>query len=177
MEKYDYLIVGAGLTGALAAYTKTRNENASCLVVEKKPHIGGFCYSKNEHGIEVHKYGAHIFRTDNKAAWDFVNSICEFIPFVNSPIANYRGELFNLPFNMNTFYQLFGSRTPQEAREAIIADRLVKVDGECENMEYVVLAQCGKTIYEKLIKGYSEKQWGRPCSQLPPDTIAHLAIS
>lgn len=176
MEKYDYLIVGAGLTGALAAYTKTRNENASCLVVEKKPHIGGFCYSKNEHGIEVHKYGAHIFRTDNKAAWDFVNSICEFIPFVNSPIANYRGELFNLPFNMNTFYQLFGARTPQEAREAIVADRLVKVDGECENMEDVVLAQCGKTIYEKLIKGYSEKQWGRPCSQLPPDTMAHVPL-
>lgn len=176
MEKFDYLIVGAGLTGALAAYTKTRNEDASCIVIEKKPHVGGFCYSKNEHGIEVHKFGAHIFRTDNKAVWDFVNGICDFVPFVNSPIANYRGELYNLPFNMNTFHQLFGATTPEEARRAIHEDCIKQENGKYYSMEDVVLAQCGRKIYEKLIKGYSEKQWGRPRNQLPPDTMAHVPL-
>lgn len=175
MKEYDYIIVGAGLAGSLSAYKKSE-EGSKCLVLEKKPHIGGFCYSKNEHGIEVHKYGAHIFRTDNKAAWDFVNGICEFIPFVNSPIANYMGRLYNLPFNMNTFYQLFGATTPGQAKMCIENDRILPPDGICRNMEDVVLSQVGKVIYEKLIKGYSEKQWGRPCSELPPETMAHVPV-
>ena len=176
MKKYDYLIVGAGLAGALCAYHYGTLLGKSCLVLEKKPHIGGFCYSAREHDIEVHKYGAHIFRTDSKKVWDFVNSICEFIPFVNSPVANFRGELYNLPFNMNTYYQLFGSTTPEEAKKAIASDRVLSPDGSYLDMESVVLSQCGKTIYEKLIKGYSEKQWGRPCSELPPDTMAHVPL-
>lgn len=176
MDKFDYLIVGGGLAGAVQAYLHTFKEDSKVAIIEKRPHIGGFCYTSNEHGIEVHRYGAHIFRTDRKDVWDFVNGICEFVPFVNSPVANYRGELFNLPFNMNTFYQLYGATSPQEAKEAIVADRLERVDGVYDNMEDVVLAQCGRKMYEKLIKGYSEKQWGRPCSQLPPDTMAHIPL-
>lgn len=176
MKKYKYLIIGAGLTGALAAYTKTQKEGATCLVLEKKPHIGGFCYSKKEHGIEVHKYGAHIFRTDNKKVWEFVNSICDFIPFINSPIANYNGELYNLPINMNTLNKLFGVTTPEEAKQRIEQELEIPQNGICSNMEEVVLSQCGKTIYEKLIKGYSEKQWGRSCSKLPIDTMSHVPM-
>lgn len=176
MEKFDYLIVGGGLAGAVKAYQHSCMENKNVAVVEKKPHIGGFCYTSKEHGIDVHRFGAHIFRTDRKDVWDFVNSICEFIPFVNSPIANYRGELFNLPFNMNTFYQLYGVSTPQAAREAIEADREERQNGVYSNMEDVVLSKCGRKMYEKLIKGYSEKQWGRPCNQLPPDTMAHIPM-
>lgn len=176
MKKYDYLIVGAGLAGALCAYRYGTMLGKSCAVLEKKPHIGGYCYSSNEHGIEVHKYGAHIFRTDKKEVWDFVNSICEFIPFVNSPVANYKGKLFNLPFNMNTFHQLFGVTTPAEAVEAINRDKVLSNDSTYPSMEAVVLSQVGRTIYEKLIKGYSEKQWGRPCDQLPPDTMAHVPL-
>ncbi len=176
MKKYKYLIVGAGLTGALAAYTKYHNEGASCLVIEKKSHIGGFCYTKKEHGIDVHKYGAHIFRTNSKKIWEFVNSICDFIPFVNSPIANYNGELYNLPINMNTFYQLFGATTPYDAQLAIENDKEIPESGMCSNMEEVILSQCGRKIYEKLIKEYSEKQWGRPCKELPIDTMAHIPI-
>lgn len=176
MEKYDYLIVGAGLSGAVQAYAKGTKEGARCLVLEKRPHIGGFCYTKTEHGIEVHKYGAHIFRTDRKDVWDFVNGICEFEPFVNSPVANFRGELYNLPFNMNTFYALFGTTSPEEARARIAAEKVLPSSGVCANMEEAVLAQCGTTIYEKLIKGYSEKQWGRPCSELPADTMAHIPM-
>jgi UDP-galactopyranose mutase len=174
MKKYKYLIVGAGLAGALSAYVKGKDGSSVC-VIEKKPHVGGFCYSKKEHGIEVHKYGAHIFRTDDKAVWDFVNNICEFVPFVNSPIANYHGELYNLPINMNTLHQLFSVNTPEEAMQRIQAD-ITKPAGECSNMEEVVLAQCGRTIYEKLIKGYSEKQWGRKCTELPIETMAHIPI-
>lgn len=175
MAKYDYLIVGAGLAGALYAYSLSL-QGKSCLVLEKKPHVGGFCYTKKEHGIEVHKFGAHIFRTNNKKAWDFVNGICEFAPFVNSPLANYQGEIYNLPFNMNTFYQLFGTRSPNDAITAIERTREYPTNGYCSNMEEAVLSQCGRTIYEKLIKGYSEKQWGRPCSELPVDTMAHVPL-
>lgn len=175
MMKYDYLIVGAGLAGALYTYDLTK-KGKKCLVIEKNPHIGGFCYTENIHGIEVHKFGAHIFRTNSKKVWDYVNEICEFVPFVNSPIANYRGELYSLPFNMNTFYQLFGTATPNEARKAIENDVVLPQSGVCTNMEDVVLSQCGKTIYEKLIKGYSEKQWGRPCSELPTETMAHVPM-
>lgn len=175
MMKYDYLIVGAGLAGALCAYNLTK-KGKKCLVLENKPHIGGFCYTENIHCIEVHKFGAHIFRTNSKKVWDYVNEICEFVPFVNTPIANYRGELYSLPFNMNTFYQLFGATTPNEARKAIENDVVIPQSGVCTNMEEVVLSQCGKTIYEKLIKGYSEKQWGRPCSELPTETMAHVPM-
>lgn len=175
MKEYDYLIVGAGLSGAMAAYHYSR-QGKKCLVIEKKPYVGGFCHTRNEHGIAVHKYGAHIFRTDDKRVWDFVNSICTFIPFVNQPVANYRGSLYSLPFNMNTFYALFGARTPSEAIRAIEHDREELNGKEPTNMEEAVLALVGRKIYETLIKGYSEKQWGCPCSELPPDTMAHVPL-
>ena len=175
MKEYDYLIVGAGLTGAMAAYHYSQL-GKNCLVVEKKPYVGGFCHTRRQHGIEVHKFGAHIFRTNEKRVWDFVNSICPFIPFVNQPIANYRGQLYSLPFNMNTFYTLFGAKTPSEAMSAIENDKEFTIGKDPENMEEAVLAIAGRKIYETLIKGYSEKQWGRPCSELPPDTMSHVPL-
>lgn len=171
--KYDYLIVGAGLYGAMCAYTLTKQGNR-CLIIDKSSHVGGLCYTEKYKTIDVHKKGAHIFHTNCKKTWDFVNSICEFEPYVNSPIAMYKGELYNLPFNMNTFYQLFGVTTPDEAMKIIELER-THYDNP-KNLEEQALNLVGGTIYRKLIKGYTEKQWGRKCSELPAWIIKRLPI-
>jgi UDP-galactopyranose mutase len=180
--KYDYLIVGSGLFGATFAYRATRMEK-KCLVMDKRPHLGGNVYCENIEGINVHKYGAHIFHTDNKEVWDFVNSIVEFNRYTNSPIANYKGKQYNLPFNMNTFYQMWGVLTPDEAKakieeqkkEAVAAMKAAGVS-EPRNLEEQALILIGKDIYEKLIKGYTEKQWGRKCTDLPAFIIKRLPV-
>lgn len=159
--------------GAMFAHTATRR-GKSCLVVEREDHIGGFCHSEEQHGIHVHCHGAHIFRTNSKSAWDFVNSICEFEPFVNTPIARYHGEVYNLPFNMNTFAQMFHVALPVMA-EIKIKDDTVPCD-DPKNLEEFALSVVGKTIYEKLIKHYTEKQWGKPCTELPVSTMARIPI-
>ena len=174
MEKYDYLIVGAGLFGAVFSHEATK-KGKKCLVIDKRNHIGGNVYTENIEGINVHKYGAHIFHTNNKKIWDYVNSFVEFNRFTNAPIANYKGELYNLPFNMNTFYQLWGVKTPEEAKR--------KIELECQNYKHITdpknleeqaLVLGGKDIYEKLIKGYTEKQWGRPATEIPSFIIRRL---
>ena len=179
---YDYLIVGSGLFGATFACQAARQGN-KCLVIDKRPHLGGNVYCENVEGINVHKYGAHIFHTDNKDVWDFVNSIVPFNRFTNSPIANYHGKLYNLPFNMNTFYQMWGVTTPEEARGIIEAQKAeavsrMKAEGVSEprNLEEQGLCLVGKDIYEKLIKEYTEKQWGRKCSELPAFIIRRLPV-
>ncbi|MCR5077419.1 MAG: UDP-galactopyranose mutase [Prevotella sp.] len=180
--KYDYLIVGAGLYGAVFAYfAKKRGEK--CLVIDKRYHLGGNLYCENIEGINVHKYGAHIFHTVNKRVWDFVNSLVEFNRFTNAPIANYKGELYNLPFNMNTFYQMWGVKTPIEAQTKLDEQRAeavnrMKAEGIAEprNLEEQALTLIGKDIYEKLIKGYTEKQWGRKCTDLPVFIIKRLPV-
>ncbi len=171
--KYDYLIVGAGLYGAMFAHTATLQGN-KCLVIEKNNHIGGYCYTENVHGIEVHKFGAHIFRTNSKKVWSFVNSICEFVPFVNSPLASYHGKIYNLPFNMNTFKHVFGVTTPADAFKAIEKDR-VEFDNP-KNLEEHCLNTAGRTIYETFIKGYTEKQWGKKCTELPASVMKRIPI-
>ena len=179
---YDYLIVGSGLFGATFAFQAAR-QGKKCLVIDKRPHLGGNVYCENVEGINVHKYGAHIFHTDNKDVWDFVNSIVPFNRFTNSPIANYHGKLYNLPFNMNTFYQMWGVTTPEEARGIIEAQKAeavsrMKAEGVSEprNLEEQGLCLVGKDIYEKLIKEYTEKQWGRKCSELPAFIIRRLPV-
>ena len=177
--KYDYLIVGTGLFGAVSAYLLTQ-KGKKCLLIDKRPHIGGNIYTEEIKGINVHKYGAHIFHTSNKKVWDFVNSFVEFNRYTNSPVANYKGELFNLPFNMNTFYQMWGVKTPAEA-EAKIAEQkaeAVKALGgrEPQNLEEQALTLVGKDIFEKLIKNYTEKQWGRKCTELPAFIIKRLPV-
>lgn len=182
MEKYDYLIVGSGLFGATFAY-KAHQLGKRCLVIDKRPHVGGNVYCEEKEGIHVHKYGAHIFHTSNKQVWDFVNSIVEFNRYTNSPIANYQGKLYNLPFNMNTFYQMWGVTIPEEA-QAIIdqqkADTVRRLEelgvSEPRNLEEQALLLIGKDIYEKLIKGYTEKQWGRKCHDLPAFIIKRLPV-
>lgn len=179
MKKYDYLIVGSGLFGSAFAHF-ARLCGKRCLVVERRPHIGGNLFCERIEGINVHKYGAHIFHTSNKGVWDFVNSIVEFNRYTNSPIANYGGRLFNLPFNMNTFYQLWGVRTPQEA-EAKLAEQRAEVmnflDGrEPRNLEEHALSLIGRDVYTLLIKGYTEKQWGRKCAELPAFIIKRLPV-
>ena len=182
MKFYDYLIVGAGLFGATFAYMAKR-QGKSCLVIDKRPHLGGNIYCENIEGINVHTYGAHIFHTSNKEVWDFVNSIVEFNRYTNSPVANYTGKLYNLPFNMNTFYQMWGTRTPEEARrkieeqkrEAVEAMKAAGVE-EPRNLEEQAISLIGKDIYEKLIKGYTEKQWGRKCTELPAFIIKRLPV-
>ena len=182
MKFYDYLIVGAGLFGATFAYMAKR-QGKSCLVIDKRPHLGGNIYCENIEGINVHTYGAHIFHTSNKEVWDFVNSIVEFNRYTNSPVANYKGKLYNLPFNMNTFYQMWGTRTPEEARrkieeqkrEAVEAMKAAGVE-EPRNLEEQAISLIGKDIYEKLIKGYTEKQWGRKCTELPAFIIKRLPV-
>lgn len=171
--KYDYLIVGAGLYGAMFAHTATLH-GKKCLVIEKNNHIGGYCYTEKVHGIEVHKFGAHIFRTNSKKVWDFVNSICEFVPFVNSPLANYQGKIYNLPFNMNTFNQVFGVTTPADAFKAIEKDKIIF--DVPKNLEEHCLNTVGRTIYETFIKGYTEKQWGKKCTELPASIIKRIPI-
>ena len=177
--KYDYLIVGSGLFGATFAY-KARQAGKTCLVIDKRPHLGGNVYCEQVEGINVHKYGAHIFHTSNKEVWDFVNSIVEFNRYTNSPVANYKGQLYNLPFNMNTFNKLWGVKTPAEATAKIEeqkSDAVAALNGrEPSNLEEQALTLVGKDIFEKLIKEYTEKQWGRKCSELPAFIIRRLPV-
>lgn len=182
MKKYDYLIVGSGLFGATFAYLANKY-GKKCLVIDKRPHIGGNIYCENIEGIHVHKYGAHIFHTSNKNVWDFVNSIVEFNRYTNSPVANYKGKLYNLPFNMNTFYSIWGVTNPEEAQAKINEQKAeaiarMQADGVTEprNLEEQALVLIGKDIYEKLIKGYTEKQWGRKCTDLPAFIIKRLPV-
>lgn len=178
-KPYDYLIVGAGLFGATVAY-RARKAGKRVLVLDRRNHIGGNIYCEVIEGIHVHKYGAHIFHTDNREVWQFVNSLVEFNRYTNCPVANYQGRLYNLPFNMNTFAQMWGVTTPTEA-QAIIdeqkAEALSLLRGnEPSNLEEQALTLVGKDIYERLIKGYTEKQWGRPCAELPPFIIKRLPV-
>ncbi len=179
MNKYDYLIVGSGLFGATFAYRASK-AGKKCLVIDKRPHLGGNIYCENIEGINVHKYGAHIFHTSNKDVWDFVNSIVEFNRYTNSPVANYKGELYNLPFNMNTFNKLWGVETPAEAQAKIDEQReeaIKTLDGRApQNLEEQALCLVGKDIFEKLIKEYTEKQWGRKCTELPAFIIRRLPV-
>ena len=182
MKRYDYLVVGSGLFGATFAYF-AHKQGKRCLVIDKRQHLGGNVYCENVEGINVHKYGAHIFHTSNKKIWDFVNSIVEFNRYTNSPVANYQGKLYNLPFNMNTFYQMWGVVTPEQAHEKIEAQRqevlaMMREKGVTEprNLEEQALTLVGKDIYEKLIKGYTEKQWGRKCTELPAFIIRRLPV-
>jgi UDP-galactopyranose mutase len=182
MQHYDYLIVGSGLFGATFAY-RAKQVGKKCLVIDKRPHLGGNVYCENVEGINVHKYGAHIFHTSNKRVWDFVNSIVEFNRYTNSPVANYQGKLYNLPFNMNTFYQMWGVTTPEEAQAKIEEQKAeavakMKADGVSEprNLEEQAQILIGKDIYERLIKGYTEKQWGRKCTELPAFIIKRLPV-
>lgn len=179
MQNYDYLIVGSGLFGATFAYL-AHKAGKRCLVIDKRPHLGGNVYCETVEGINVHKYGAHIFHTSNKEVWDFVNSIVEFNRYTNSPVANYKGKLYNLPFNMNTFYQMWGVRTPAEASEKIANEKLkIKEElggREPQNLEEQALLLVGRDIYERLIKGYTEKQWGRRCTELPAFIIKRLPV-
>lgn len=179
---YDYLIVGSGLFGATFAY-RARQAGKKCLVIDKRPHIGGNIYCEKIEGINVHKYGAHIFHTSNKEVWDFVNSIVEFNRYTNSPVANYQGKLYNLPFNMNTFYQMWGVVTPQQAKAKIEEQKVNAVEAmkkagikEPRNLEEQAISLIGTDIYEALIKGYTEKQWGRKCTDLPAFIIKRLPV-
>lgn len=178
-RRYDYLIVGSGLFGATIAY-RLRKAGKKCLVIEKRSHLGGNVYCEEKEGIHVHKYGAHIFHTSSKRVWDFVNSFVEFNRYTNSPVAYYKGKLYNLPFNMNTFYQMWGVSTPAEAMAKIESQKKEAVAklkvGEPTNLEEQALVLVGKDIYEKLVKGYTEKQWGRDCASLPPFIIKRLPL-
>lgn len=172
--KYDYVIVGSGLFGAVFARL-LMDEGKSCLVIEKRQHTGGNIYTEDMDGIIVHKYGAHIFHTSDTEVWEFVNRYARFSRFTNSPVANYNGRLYNLPFNMNTFYQMWGVRTPAEAQKKIRQQRAA-IKGEPKNLEQQAISLVGKDIYEKLIKGYTQKQWGRPCSELPAFIIRRIPV-
>ena len=179
MKQYDYLIVGSGLYGATFA-NRANAIGKKCLVIDKRSHLGGNVYCENIAGINVHKYGAHIFHTNNKQVWDFVNSIVEFNRYTNCPVANYRGKLYNLPFNMNTFYQMWGVTNPKDAQAKIEeqkTDAITALNGkDPQNLEEQALTLVGKDIYEKLIKGYTEKQWGRKCNDLPAFIIKRLPV-
>ena len=184
---YDYLIVGSGLFGATFAHL-AHKQGKKCLVIDKRSHLGGNIYCEKIEGIIVHKYGAHIFHTSNKKVWDFVNSIVEFNRYTNSPVANYKGKLYNLPFNMNTFYQMWGVTTPEEAQAKIdeqkaeyseelrVKNEDMGLPNEPHNLEEQAMLLVGKDIYEKLIKGYTEKQWGRKCTELPAFIIKRLPV-
>lgn len=175
MNKYDYLIVGTGLFGSLFAY-KAIQAGKKVLVIDKRRHIGGNLYTEEIEGINVHKYGAHIFHTSNKTVWDFVNSIVEFNRFTNSPIANYKGKLYNLPFNMNTFYSLWGTKTPEEAKLKIEEQIKAANISNPKNLEEQAISLVGKDIYEILIKGYTEKQWGRKATDVPAFIIKRIPV-
>lgn len=179
MKKYDYLIVGSGLYGSTFAYLANQ-QGKKCLVIDKRPYLGGNIYCEDVEGIHVHKYGAHIFHTSNKRVWDFANSLIPFNRYTNCPVANYKGELFNLPFNMNTFYQMWGTKTPAEAMAKVKEQReevITNMNGhEPANLEEQALFLVGHDIYEKLIKGYTEKQWGRKCTELPSFIIKRLPV-
>jgi UDP-galactopyranose mutase len=175
MKKYDYLIIGSGLFGSVFAY-KARQAGKKALIIDKRPCLGGNIYCENIEGIQVHKYGAHIFHTNNKETWDFVNSFVPFNRYTNSPVANYKGKLYNLPFNMNTFYGLWGTKKPQEAKEIIEKQKREAAIIDPKNLEEQAISLVGKDIYEILIKGYTEKQWGRKCSELPAFIIKRLPV-
>jgi UDP-galactopyranose mutase len=174
MKQYDYLIVGAGLYGSMFAYRAHKN-GRKCLVIDRNDHIGGGCYTEQVNGINVHKYGPHIFHTSNKEVWDFMNSLVPFNDFINSPIACYKGKRYNLPFNMNTFHQLWGVNTPDEAKAVIEKQRAEYADiEEPRNLEEQALKLAGRDIYETLVKGYSEKQWGMKATEIPAFVIRRL---
>lgn len=172
---YDYLIVGAGFFGAVFAH-EMNTHGKKCLVIDRRSHIGGNCYTEPVEGINVHKYGAHIFHTSDREIWDYVNQFAEFNNYINSPVAIYNDELYNLPFNMNTFAKMWGIKTPEEAKE-IIKKQIEKLDiSEPKNLEEQALSLVGTDVYEKLVKGYTEKQWGRKCSELPAFIIKRLPL-
>lgn len=175
MFKYDYLIVGAGLFGSIFAH-EAQKIGKKCLVIEKRNHIGGNIYTENINGINIHKYGAHIFHTSNKKTWDYMNQFSEFNNFINSPMAIYKNEIYNLPFNMNTFSKLWGIKTPNEAKEIIEKQINNSKINEPKNLEEYAINLVGNDIYEKLIKGYTEKQWGRLCNQLPTSIIKRIPL-
>lgn len=172
--KYDYLVVGAGLYGAIFAHEATAKEK-SVLVIDKRPQIAGNIYTKDVEGINVHEYGAHIFHTNNKIVWEYITQFAEFNRFTNSPVANYKGELYSLPFNMYTFNKMWGLVTPEEA-EAKIAEQRKEITGVPQNLEEHAISLVGRDIYEMLIKGYTEKQWGRDCTELPSFIIKRLPV-
>jgi UDP-galactopyranose mutase len=173
--KYDYLIVGAGLFGSVFAY-EARKKGKRCLVIDKRNHVGGNVYTEEVEGINVHKYGAHIFHTSNKQVWDYVNQFAKFNNYINSPLAIYKDEIYNLPFNMNTFSKMWGIKTPKEAKD-IIAKQIAELNiKEPKNLEEQALSLVGYDVYEKLIVGYTEKQWGRPCTELPAFIIKRLPL-
>lgn len=173
--KYDYLIVGSGLFGAIFAY-EANKKGKKCLVIDKRPHIGGNIYTENIEGINVHKYGAHIFHTSNKEVWDYIQQFAEFNRYTNSPVARYKDELYNMPFNMNTFNKLWGVVTPKEAQAKIEEEKRQAGITEPKNLEEQAISLVGQTIYEKLVKGYTEKQWGRKCTELPSFIIKRLPV-
>ena len=175
MKQYDYLIIGAGLFGSIFAYEATKR-GKKCLVIEKRNHIGGNCYTENVEGINVHKYGAHIFHTSNKEVWNYIQQFVEFNRFTNSPVAVYKDELYSLPFNMLTFNKMWGIITPQQAQEKIQSQIASENITEPKNLEEQAISLVGKTIYEKLVKGYTEKQWGRKCTELPSFIIKRLPV-
>lgn len=170
---YDYLIIGAGLFGSVFAQQMTEN-NKKCLVIDKRNHIGGNCYTEKVEDINVHKYGAHIFHTSNQEVWDYINKFTQMNNYVNSPIANFKGEIYNLPFNMNTFSKIWNISTPLEAKEKI-EEQSKNID-KITNLEEHIISMVGTDIYEKLVKGYTQKQWGRECSQLPISIIKRLPV-
>lgn len=174
-SKFDFLIVGAGLYGAVFAH-EAKKRGKKCLIIDKRNHIAGNVYTDKVEGINVHKYGAHIFHTNNKEVWDYVNNFAEFNRYTNSPIANYNGEIYNLPFNMNTFNKMWGVITPEEAKEKIRKQCSENYVDNPKNLEEQAISLVGKDIYEKLIKGYTEKQWGRPCNELPAFIIKRLPV-
>ncbi|CVH78748.1 UDP-galactopyranose mutase [Clostridiales bacterium CHKCI006] len=173
--QYNYLIVGSGLFGSIFAY-EAKKKGKKCLVIDKRNHLGGNIYTENVEGINVHKYGAHIFHTSNKEVWEYIQQFAEFNRYTNSPIANYKGEIYNMPFNMNTFNKLWGVVTPEEAKAKI--NEQIKESGitEAKNLEEQAISLVGKDIYEKLVKGYTQKQWGKPCNELPSFIIKRLPV-
>ncbi len=175
MKSYDYLIVGSGLFGAIFAY-EANKKGKKCLVIDKRLHIGGNIYTENIEGINVHKYGAHIFHTSNKEVWKYINQFAEFNRYTNSPVARYKDELYNMPFNMNTFNKLWGVFTPQEAKQKIEEEKKASGIIEPKNLEEQAISLVGKTIYEKLVKGYTEKQWGQKATELPSFIIKRLPV-
>lgn len=172
--KYDYLVVGSGLFGAVFAH-EAKAQGKRVLVVEKRPHIGGNIYTEKLEGIHVHRYGAHIFHTNDRKVWNYITQFAEFNRFTNAPVANYQGRLYSLPFNMYTFHTLWGVVTPEEA-EAKLAQQCAEITGEPKNLEEQAISLVGRDIFEKLIKGYTEKQWGRSCKELPPFIIKRLPV-
>ena len=173
--KYDFLIVGSGLFGAVFAHESVA-KGRKCLIIDKRPHIAGNIYTDEIEGIQVHRYGAHIFHTNDRDVWAYVNQFAEFNRYINSPVANYRGEIYNLPFNMNTFNKMWGVVTPQEAAKKIEAQRRETLITEPGNLEEQAVSLVGRDIYEKMVKGYTEKQWGRPCTELPAFIIKRLPV-